>query len=344
MPGDNSSFNGVGVAFSGGGFRSFSEVAAIEDMERNNVPIAATAGTSMGSIVAALVAGGLPSDRIEQLLVDLDDRVVEQGIASNLRIKAINMLVEKGIIPSATIEREARTTLEQAGLKTFGDLKMPLAICACDVISGRLVVFTQNQGLFDDRDGGWECIVGDDLDLAKCISASASYPLVIEPTTYLGRTFIDGGARMNLPTAVFDRDALDGVVGVGMAREMSPLEDLNPRSIALRTMQCGANQLEVVSRQVADVYINLPVSGDNAFLAGTGRQVIREGRDIIAANPVDYAPIRPSALTDARRILADSVSKMLHQATVVATQATQAAEQVAAQAAAKSPKETGDDA
>ena len=333
MPVESGSYKGVGVAFCGGGFRSFSEVAAIEDMERNKVPIAACAGTSMGSIVAALVAGGLSSGQIEELLVEMDDRVVEQGIASNLKIKAINMLLEKGIIPSATIEREARVTLEQAGLKTFADLKMPLAVCACDVVSGRLVVFTQDKRLFDGHDGGWECIVGDDLDLAKCVTASASYPLVIEPTTYLGRSFIDGGARMNLPTAVFDRTLLDGVVGVGMAREMDPLEDLTPRSIALRTMQCGASQLELVSRQAADVYINLPVSGDNAFQAGTGRQVIAEARDMIAANPVDWSPIRPSALTDARRILADSVSKMLSQASEAAAQATQAATQVAAKVA-----------
>lgn len=49
--------NGVGVAFCGGGFRSYAEVAALEDMERNGVKIGAVAGTSMGAAIAALVGG-----------------------------------------------------------------------------------------------------------------------------------------------------------------------------------------------------------------------------------------------------------------------------------------------
>ena len=71
--------NGVGVAFCGGGFRSYAEVAALEDMERNGVKIGAVAGTSMGAAIAALVGGGLNAAQVEQTLVDIDNHVVEQG-------------------------------------------------------------------------------------------------------------------------------------------------------------------------------------------------------------------------------------------------------------------------
>ncbi|MCH4053083.1 MAG: patatin-like phospholipase family protein [Atopobiaceae bacterium] len=313
MAGNVIRHEGVGVAFSGGGFRSYSEVAAIEDMERHDVRIAAAAGTSMGSIVAALVAGGLPSQRIEELLVDMDDRIVKEGIVSNLRLKAFNVFTEHGIIPTSTMEREARTTLERAGLRTFADLRMPLAICACDIMTGRLVVFTNDAQLFENEEATWECVAGD-LDIAKCVVASASYPLVIEPTEYLGRTFIDGGARMNLPTPLFDRAAFDGIVGVGMTRDLDPVDSLDPASIALRTIQMGANQLELISSHAADVYVGLPVSGDNAFQAGTGRQVIAEARAMIAANPPDWSPVRPSAADAVGRIIADNVSKLLRAA------------------------------
>ena len=65
---------GVGVAFCGGGFRSFAEVAAIEDMERNNIEIGAVAGTSMGALVAALAGIGIDSRRMEELLVMMTRR------------------------------------------------------------------------------------------------------------------------------------------------------------------------------------------------------------------------------------------------------------------------------
>ena len=50
-----SKVNGVGIAFCGGGFRSYAEVAVVEDLAREGINIGAVAGTSMGSLVAALV-------------------------------------------------------------------------------------------------------------------------------------------------------------------------------------------------------------------------------------------------------------------------------------------------
>ena len=40
--------DGVGVAFCGGGFRSYAEVAVVEDLARAGIAIGAVAGTSMG--------------------------------------------------------------------------------------------------------------------------------------------------------------------------------------------------------------------------------------------------------------------------------------------------------
>ena len=64
----------------------------MEDMECNDVRIAAAAGTSMGSMVAVLTAAGLPSSRIEELLVKMDRRVVEDGFLKNMQFKVLNMV------------------------------------------------------------------------------------------------------------------------------------------------------------------------------------------------------------------------------------------------------------
>lgn len=306
-----SKVNGVGVAFCGGGFRSYAEVAVIEDMEKNDIKVGATAGTSMGSMVAALVASGVSASKICEELIKLDRQVVEDGTLKNLRLKAINMLTGNGILDSSILEKYARNVLEDVGVKTFGDLVMPAAFVAVDLISGDLCVFTNDPDLFGNSNGGWDCIVGDDLDVAKCVVASASYPLVISPTTYRGRTFMDGGSRMNLPTALFDRSSVDAVVGVGMIRSMEPLPDVTPLAIAHRTMNCGANQLDWIYSQVADVYVNLPVSGEDAFQAGTGQQVIAEAREMLREHPIDWSVAKPTPLGAVRRAAIDAFSKML---------------------------------
>ena len=122
---------------------------------------------------------------------------------------------------------------------------------------------------------------------------------------------MDGGCRMNLPTPLFDRSQVDAVVGVGMVKHAQPTSDLSPLSIAKRTMSCGANQLDRIYSQVADIYINLPVSGDDAFQAGTGRQVIAEARQMIVDRPVDWTHAKPTALEAVRRAAVDALSRMV---------------------------------
>lgn len=303
--------SGVGVAFCGGGFRSYAEVAAVEDIERNDVHVGAVAGTSMGSLVAVLVGAGLSSSRIAELLVKMDQRVVDEGILKNIGFKALGFLGGgHGLVESAILERFARDILEEAGIRGMADMVMPVALPACDITSGDLCVFTNDESLFSDTNGGWTCITGN-LDIARCIAASASYPLVISPTEYLGRTFMDGGCRMNLPTPLFDRTQVDAVVGVGLIRHAQPTSDLSPISIAKRTMSCGANQLDRIYSQVADIYINLPVSGDDAFQAGTGQQVIAEARQMIADKPIDWSPARPTTFEMVRRGAVDAFYHMV---------------------------------
>lgn len=288
---------GVGVAFCGGGFRSFAEVAAIEDMERNNIEIGAVAGTSMGALVAALAGAGIDSRRMEELLVMMDQKVVDEGVLKMNPIKFFNAFGTHGIIDSAIMERFARNILDEAGIYTFADFKKPVALCAVDVVTGELCVFTNDPELFHDENGNWRILSDEKLEVAKCVTCSASYPLVVTPTAYLGRTFMDGGCRMNLPTPLFDRSMVDAVVGVGMIRHARPIPDMTPLSITKKTMNCGADQLDRIYSQAADIYINLPVSGDDAFQAGTGAQVIAEARQMIEEHPIDWSAARPSVLT-----------------------------------------------
>lgn len=306
---------GVGAAFCGGGFRSFAEVAAIEDMERNHIEIGACAGTSMGALVASLAGAGIPSSRMEELLVAMDQKIVDEGILKMSPKKLFSSITSHGLIDSEIMHRFAKDVLDQAGIETFADFDRPVALAAVDVISGELCIFTNDPELFHDENDSWRVLADEKLEVARCVTCSASYPLVITPTTYLGRTFMDGGCRMNLPTPLFDRSMVDAVVGVGMIRKPRPIEDLSPLSIAKKTMNCGANQLDRIYSQAADVYINLPVSGDDAFQAGTGLQVIEEARQMIREHPIDWTPARPSAFTAVRRAAVDAISRMVRQYT-----------------------------
>lgn len=77
----------VGVAFGGGGVRSFTEISGLRDMKKKGLPLTAVAGTSMGAAVAALVACGLELDEIEQQLIKSEARMLELGFfKANVRM------------------------------------------------------------------------------------------------------------------------------------------------------------------------------------------------------------------------------------------------------------------
>ena len=301
--------NGVGVAFCGGGFRSYAEVAALEDMERNGVKIGAVAGTSMGAAIAALVGGGLNAAQVEQTLVDIDNHVVEQGYLSHIGLKLLGMVNGNGIINSNILQDVVREFYGRLGIVHFSDFKMPVALPAQDLISGDLCVFTNDPEFFADEYGMWTCISQPDMEVAPCIAASASYPLFLTPTSYLGRTYIDGCCRMNLPTPLFARNKVDAVVGVAMRRKFEPLKDVRPLPIMQRTVDYGADQLDRINASIADVFINLPVGGE-AFGAGMSEQIIAEARRMMEENPVDWSSIQPDVLTAVKRAAKDVLARL----------------------------------
>ena len=62
----------IGIAFAGGGARGGAHVGVLKVLEELRVPVDYVAGTSIGSIVAALYASGMAPDEMEKVLATTD--------------------------------------------------------------------------------------------------------------------------------------------------------------------------------------------------------------------------------------------------------------------------------
>ncbi|MFZ0297029.1 MAG: patatin-like phospholipase family protein, partial [Candidatus Sulfotelmatobacter sp.] len=62
----------IGLALSGGGALGLSEIGVLEWMEQNHIPVDRVAGTSMGSIIAAMYATGMSPDEIQKFAENVD--------------------------------------------------------------------------------------------------------------------------------------------------------------------------------------------------------------------------------------------------------------------------------
>lgn len=160
----------IALALGGGGSRGYAHVGVLRVLEREGFRIRALAGTSAGGIVAALYAAGYSPDEMERRFLELD--------AASLYTRD----EEDG--PGLLGLAGARHVLKEfLGDRTFADLKLPCALTAVDVRTGREVIL--NDGIVVDA-----------------VLATIAVPGVFPPKILGGHELVDGGVLDPVPVSV----------------------------------------------------------------------------------------------------------------------------------------------
>jgi NTE family protein len=207
------------LVLEGGGIKGIGLVGAVLELIEHEYEFQRVAGTSAGSIVAALLAAGASRDQLLQTMSRLNypqvpDRawpgipVVSEG-AALLRTGG----AYRGDYVHDFIERE----LKALGVRTFGDLvatdagldpnldasrRYKLMVTVTDVTNGRLLRLPWDYPKLG--------LQPDEQSVATAVRASISIPLYFEPVTLTcgdGEkiTLVDGGVLSNFPIEAFDR-------------------------------------------------------------------------------------------------------------------------------------------
>lgn len=156
------------LALGGGWARGLAHIGVIRRLEElQKIPVALS-GTSMGAIIATLLALGKSSYDIEKILDIME------------WLKLIDFDMKKWLIKWAKVEKFLDQIFEG---KTFADVSIPLWINATDVDTGEGVVF---------HDGS----------LSHAVRASIGIPGVFSPQVSGDRYLVDGGLVNNLPIEI----------------------------------------------------------------------------------------------------------------------------------------------
>ena len=73
---------GVGVVMSGGGAKGLYHIGVLEALEENGIPIDYVAGTSMGSIIAAMYAAGYSPSEMRAIVNTGWSRSGSRGVST----------------------------------------------------------------------------------------------------------------------------------------------------------------------------------------------------------------------------------------------------------------------
>ncbi len=192
--------------FSGGGIKGFALVGGLQVLEERGFVFQRTAGTSAGSILAALVTAGYTGKQIEQLFREMDindflDR--SRGWLQFPISKWLLLYWKLGLYKGDALEAWISEKLALKGISTFRDLAPnSLRIITSDITNGHLVVLPndlRNYGLDPEM-----------FPVAKAVRMSCSVPYFFEPVKIRvgNRTnvFVDGAVLSNFPMWLFNDD------------------------------------------------------------------------------------------------------------------------------------------
>jgi NTE family protein len=173
----------VAIALGGGGARGLSHIVALEALEELGIRPTVIAGTSIGAMVGATFASGLPARDIHahvQAAVRSRARVLSKLMRA--RVGRFSDLVLRGRGNPVLLDAETCLDLfwPDKVPTYFSQLSIPLLVVATDFHACREVVFSS--GL-----------------LAQAVASSMAIPGLFRPVESLGRILIDGGAVNPLP-------------------------------------------------------------------------------------------------------------------------------------------------
>ena len=208
------------LVLEGGGVKGIGLVGAVALLTEKGYRFHRVGGTSAGAVVASLVAAGISTVRLVEVMREVDyTRFQDASVLARVPFVGpfLSLALDDGIYEGNYLKRWLGTHLAELGVRTFGDLRLDddpdtslpperryrLVVMTADVSQGRLIRlpwdYQHLYGLDPDR----QLVV-------DAVQASTAIPFYYKPAKIkdaLGRAslVVDGGVISNFPIDVFDR-------------------------------------------------------------------------------------------------------------------------------------------
>lgn len=167
------------LVLSGGGLKGLAHIGVLRALAERGLEPSVVVGCSMGSLVAAAWATGVP-------VRDMENRALAVRRQDVFRVAHVDMALKRMLSP-AVYRREPLDTLIHSlvGYRTFRHLSRRLVVNTADLETGQQVL--------------WGLPGLEDAPIADAVFASCSLPGLFPPRAVLGRVCIDGAVVENLP-------------------------------------------------------------------------------------------------------------------------------------------------
>jgi NTE family protein len=237
----------IGLALGGGAARGFAHVGVIQVLEESGIRPNLVAGTSAGSLVAAIYASGKTGAQLQQVAETMEEVTIADWTLP---------IFSRGLLRGEAL---ARYVNAQVGARLIENMPLPLGIVATDLNSGLDILFQRG-------------------DTGTAVRASSAVPAVFQPVKIAGREYVDGGLVSPVPVRAARKMGAELVVAVDISSPPDGNLAGGTLDILLQTFSIMGKSINTFELRDADVVVRPNLSGISSADFGSRKRAIEAGR------------------------------------------------------------------
>jgi NTE family protein len=217
----------IALVLGGGAAKGFAHIGVIKALESQGVQLDIIVGTSAGSVVGALYAGGYDGFALQRIAMDMKESTLSDW-----------SLPDRGIWKGEALQSFIDKAVQNRPLE---QLNRRIGVVATDLQSGEPIVFERG-------------------DTGIAVRASSSVPGVFQPVRISGRDYVDGGLVSPVPVRAARNLGADIVIAVDISTRPASQKVDGTIDVLLQTFAIMGNALAASELPQADVVVKPDIS------------------------------------------------------------------------------------
>ena len=240
----------IGLALGGGAARGFAHIGVIQVLEENGIRPDLVAGTSAGSLVAALYASGKNGAELAALAESMDESAFTDWSFPG-----------RGLIRGEGLAKYVR---DQTGGRHIEQMRIPLGIVATDLDSGQPILFQLG-------------------DPGVAVRASSAVPAVFQPVRIGSHEYVDGGLVAPVPVRFARQMGAELVIAVDISAGLDGNATGDAMRMLLQTFAIMGRSINNFELRDADLVLRPKLANVGGADFSARKRAIQAGRDAALA-------------------------------------------------------------
>ena len=242
----------LGLALGGGAARGFAHVGVIQVLEEAGLRPSHVAGTSAGSLVAALYASGKSPAELVRVAETMQEADITDWMLP---------ILNRGALRGEALAKYVNT---QVGGRNLEQMKIPLGIVATDLGSGESITFRRG-------------------NTGAAVRASSAVPAVFLPVRVGDREYVDGGLVAPVPVRQTRDLGANFVIAVDISSDPEGNPSGDTFQILMQTFAIMGKSINTLALKEADLVVRPALSGVKSADFGARLRSIDAGRTAMRA-------------------------------------------------------------